>query len=223
MKKIIIAMMLLVCSSSLFAQNVDSYGIPTNSLNVEVADALVPTAFGGVAVGLGVAIGASIAAVISGGNATDIDGPQYKDITPFFSVGYEHHFPNTRWSLGPEVGYWHSGLASKESYQHFHFTTLNAAAKLYYKPAGICKLYGGLNLGVGVVLSSEQAVTPATKAAETPEGASGEPETKDGPSILPTIQFNPIGMRLGSEKIAFLAELGFGYKGILQLGMNVAL
>lgn len=222
MKKFIIVMVLLACSSSLFAQNVDSYGIPTNSLNVEVADGLVPTAVGGIAVGLGVAIGASIAAVISGGNAT-IDGPQYKDITPFFSAGWEHHFPNTRWSVGPEVGYWHAGLANKESYQHFHFTTLNAAAKLYYKPAGICKLYGGLNLGVGMVLNSEQAVTPATKASEPADGTSSEPETKDGPGIIPTIQFNPIGMRLGSEKVAFVAELGIGYKGILQLGMNIAL
>lgn len=222
MKKIIIAMMLLVCSSSLFAQNVDSYGIPTNSLNVEVADGLVPTAFAGVAVGLGVAIGASMAAVISGGNAT-IDGPQMKGFTPFFSAGWEHHFPNTRWSIGPEVGYWHAGLAGKDSYQHFHFTTLNAAAKLYYKPAGICKLYGGLNLGVGMILTGEQAVTPATKADEPTDGAPAEPETKDGPSILPTFQFNPIGMRLGSEKVAFLAELGIGYKGFLQLGINVAL
>lgn len=222
MKKFIIVMVLLACSSSLFAQNVDSYGIPTNSLNVEVADALVPTAVGGIAVGLGVAIGAGLAAAFSGGKAT-IEGPQYKGITPFVSAGWEHHFPNTRWSVGPEVGYWHAGLASKESYQHFNLVTLNAAGKIYYKPAGICKLYGGLNLGVGMVLNSEQAVTPATKAEEPTDSAPAEPETKDGPGILPTIQFNPIGMRLGSEKVAFVAELGIGYKGILQLGMNIAL
>lgn len=222
MKKFIIVMVLLACSSSLFAQNVDSYGIPTNSLNVEVADALVPTAVGGIAVGLGVAIGAGLAAAFSGGKAT-IEGPQYKGITPFVSAGWEHHFPNTRWSVGPEVGYWHAGLASKESYQHFNLVTLNAAGKIYYKPAGICKLYGGLNLGIGTVLSNETAVAPATKSSEPADGTSSEPETKDGPGIIPTIQFNPIGMRLGSEKVAFVAELGIGYKGILQLGINVAL
>ncbi len=222
MKKIIIAIVLLAFSSSLFAQNADSYGIPTNSLNVEVADALLPTVIGGVAVGLGVAIGASMAAIFSGGNAT-VDGPQIKGVTPFFSVGYEHHFPDTRWSVGPEAGYWHAGLSNKETYQHFHLVTLNAAGKIYYKPAGICKLYGGLNLGVGMVLSGEQSLTPATKGKAPEDGTSTEPETKDGPGVIPTFQFNPIGMRLGSEKVAFVAELGIGYKGILQLGMNVAL
>ena len=224
MKKFIIALMLLVCSSSLFAQSVDNYGIPTYSMNIQVADASVPTALGGVVLGLGYAIGASIAAVISGGNAT-IDGPQYKGITPFFSVGYDYHFPNTRWSLGPDVGYWHAGVVSSDSYQHFHLVTAAAAGKVFYKRAGICKLYGGLNLGVGTVFSTESTVAaPATKAEETDTvGSSEGSSSSDGPSFVPLVQLNPIGMRLGSEKAAFIAELGIGYKGILQLGVNFAL
>ena len=223
MKKIIVLLIgLMLCFATSNAQTVDSYGIPTHNLNVEVADALVPTAFGGVVVGLGVAIGASMAAVISGGNAT-IDGPQYKGITPFFSAGYEYHFPDTRWSVGPEVGYWHAGLVDEDSYQHFNLITLNADGKIYYKPAGICKLYGGLNLGIGTVLSNKQTITPVTKADEPTDDAPSEPATKDGPAIIPTFQINPIGMRLGSDKVAFLAELGIGYKGILQLGVTVGL
>lgn len=56
-----------------------------------------------------------------------------------------------------------------------HFTILNAAAKLYYKPAGICKLYGGQNLGIALILTGEKAVTSATKAEELKDGAPARP------------------------------------------------
>ena len=220
-------MMLLVCSSSLFAQNVDSYGIPVNSLNIQTADAMVPYVGSGIVLGLGTAIGvglgAAFVAVLTGGNAdVDYEAPKMAGWCPFVTLGYEHHFPNTRWSLGPEVGYWHTGTVSSDYYQHVNLVTLAAAGKLYYKPAGICKLYGGLNLGAGTLFSTSQTITPATKAEDT--GAAGDSSSSsDGPAILPLIQFNPIGMRLGSEKVAFLAELGIGYKGFLQLGINVAL
>ena len=65
MKKFIIALMLLVCSSSVFAQRVDSYGIPLQSLNLQVADALVPTVGISLGVGLGIALGAGMAAVLT--------------------------------------------------------------------------------------------------------------------------------------------------------------
>ena len=223
MKKLLLTIATMIfCCSNMFGQQVDKFGIPDNSLTLQAADAILPTAIAGIGVGIGVAIGASMAAVISGGHAT-IDGPQFKGITPFFSLGLEHHFPDTRWSVGPEVGYWYAGLVNKESYQHFNFVTLNAAGKLYYKPAGICKLYGGLNLGAGMVITSQTPVVAATKAEEPTGSEPAQPAAKDGPGIIPTIQFNPIGMRLGSENIAFVAELGFGYKGIIQLGLNMAL
>lgn len=197
MKKTILAFLLLPCSVAMQAQTVDSYGIPVHSLNVQASDALVPTVATSLVVVLGYALGAGIAAALTNGNAT-IDSPQLKGWTPLLSAGYEYHFPDTRWSLGPELGYWHYGLETSESYQHIHFLTLAANGKLYYKRAGICKLYGGLNLGVGLLAS-------------------------DGASPLPLVQINPIGMRLGSEKAAFVAELGIGYRGILQLGMNIGL
>ena len=226
--------MLLVCSSSLFAQGVDRYGIPVNSVNIQAADALVPYVGSGIVLGLGTAIGvgigATVAAVLTGGNADiDYETPKLANWCPFVTLGYEHHFPNTRWSLGPEVGYWHTGTVSSQSYQHVNLVTLAAAGKLYYKPAGICKLYGGLNLGAGTLFSTTETLTPATKAEASGDDEPGpvispdNSSSSDGPAILPVIQFNPIGMRLGSEKAAFIAELGFGYKGILNLGVNFAL
>ena len=41
--------------------------------------------------------------------------------------------------------------------------------------------------------------------------------------IGPYYQINPIGMRLGSERLAFVAEFGIGFKGIVQLGVNVGI
>ncbi|MBR5034829.1 MAG: hypothetical protein IKX71_05940 [Bacteroidales bacterium] len=228
MKKLITALMLLVCSSSLFAQDVDVYGLPINSLNVQVSDAMVPTALCGVGVGLGLAIGAGFAAVLTGGNAT-IESPEFKGWTPYMSVGYDYHFADTRWTVGPEVGYWHYGLQSSDSYQHIHFPTLTAAGKFYYKPAGKCKLYGGLNLGVGTVFTTTvNRPAPVTKAddgdaGDTVGATEDSSSSSDDPSIFPVVQLTPIGMRLGSEKVAFTAELGVGYKGFLQLGVNVAL
>jgi hypothetical protein len=228
MKKFIVALMLLVCSSSLFAQNVDVYGLPVNSLNVQVSDAYVPTAFTAVGVGLGVAIGAGLVAVFSGGNAS-VESPEFKGWIPYISAGYDHHFANTRWTVGPEIGYWHYGLVSSDSYQHIHFPTLTAAGKFYYKPAGICKLYGGLNLGVGSVFTTTvNRPAPVTKAddgdaGDTVGATEDSSSSSDDPSIFPVVQLTPIGMRLGSEKVAFTAELGVGYKGFLQLGLNVAL
>ena len=227
MKKLIVALMLLVCSSSLFAQNVDGYGIPVSSLNVQMVDAMVPTALCGVGVGLGLAIGAGFVAVLTGGNAT-IESPDFTGWTPYMSVGYDHHFAGTRWTVGPEVGYWHYGLRSSDSYEHIHFPTLAAAGKFYYKPAGKCKLYGGMNLGLGSVFTTTVSrPAPVTKADGGDDvatvGASNESDSSSDPSIFPVIQLTPIGMRLGSEKVAFTAELGVGYKGFLQMGVNVAL
>ncbi|MBO4558228.1 MAG: hypothetical protein J5693_06440 [Bacteroidales bacterium] len=227
MKKFFVVLMLLVCSSSLFAQDVDKYGIPIDSFNVQVADAYVPTAFTGVGTALGLAIGVGLAAILTGGNV-DVEAPQFKGWIPYISVGYDHHFADTRWTLGPELGYWHYGLVSDDSYEHIHFPTLVAAGKFFYKPAGICKLYGGVNLGVGSVLTNTVKYgTPKTKASDEGDtvGSSEGSDTSSSssPSIFPVVQLTPIGMRLGSEKVAFTAELGVGYKGFLQLGVNLAL
>ena len=227
MKKLIVLIVLLACSSSLFAQEVDSYGIPVNSINVEVSDALVPTVISALGVGIGTALGAAFAAVISGGNAT-IDAPQFRGWIPFISAQYEYHFPDTRWSVGPELSYWHYGLENNTSYMHLHLPALTAAGKFYYKPEGICKLYGGLSLGAEVFFSTTvKKSVPETKAegSDTPDAPvdSGENNPSGNASFLPAFQITPIGMRLGGDKAAFVAELGVGYKGFLSLGANIAL
>ena len=198
MKRILtcIILSLITCFYS-YAQVCDNANIPTHSLNVQVADGLVPDTFAAVVVSMGVAFAAPWVAV-AGGDANDIT-LNLEGLTPFVSADYDYHFPDTRWSVGGELGAWHCALTSDESKQHFHFGTATASGKFFYKPYGVCKLYGGANLGVGVLFNSEEA------------------------SPLPIVQLTPIGMRLGNEAIAFMAEMGVGYKGFLQIGVNVGL
>ena len=83
-----------------------------------------------------------------------------------------------------------------------------------------------MNLGVGTVFTttvSRPAVS--TKAVEEDPGdtVGSSNDDSSNPEIFPVIQLTPIGMRLGGEKVAFTAELGVGYKGFCQVGLNIAL
>lgn len=191
MKRFIIFLAALMLSSAAFGQKVDGYGIPANNINVQVSDALGE----GVISAFAVAIAASASAIFKQDPNTEMVG-----WIPFVSTGYEYHFADTRWNVGGEAGYWHIGARTKDSgvVLHNHIAAIAATGKIFYKPGGICKLYGGVNLGLGIVRSTEV-------------------------QFFPAFQVNPIGMRLGSEKIAFLLELGIGYRGIVQAGVTLGL
>lgn len=197
MKKFILTLVIMLFSFVSFGQTFDIYGIPTHSLSVQVADGLVPDSFAAIVVTMGYAFAAPLIAV-AGGDTNDIT-LDLGGLMPFVSAAYDYHFPGTRWNVGGELGYWHCSLTSDESKQHFHFNTATATGKFFYKPEGCCKLYGGANLGVGTIFNGEEI------------------------SPIPIVQLTPIGMRLGNEAVAFTAELGAGYKGFLQIGLNVGL
>ena len=229
MKKVIVAILLFACCSSLSAQSVDEYGLPVNSLYFQTsdgigevfADALI-SSFGPLAEAVSRAFIASLFNTDPGETTKWEHGTP----TPYLTVAYEHHFPGSRWNLGGEVGYWHCSAKTLNNdpviVTHTNFGSLAATAKLFYKPSGICKLYGGLNLGVATFVTSMDSL-PATKSSDSGDDiANGDSSAGEAP-VLPAIQFNPIGMRLGGERVAFVAELGIGYKGILQLGLNVGL
>jgi hypothetical protein len=193
MRRFLLALVVLCLSTAVFGQKVDKYGIPNNSLTVQVSDSFVESV-AGVLVG---ALVLGIEAVASHGEKVD----QIAGWIPYITASYDYHFADTRFTVGPEIGYWHIGLKSDDGrYQHFNMFTGTMNGKIYYKPAGICKLYGGLNAGLAAL-----AVT------------GGEV------SFFPAVQLNPIGMQLGKGRVAFVAELGLGYRGILQLGANIAL
>ena len=192
MKKIIIIIFAAFFCLTAKGQTYDIHGIPTHSLELSVADG-TGEAFIGIFVE---AITAVTKALFDQESESKLVG-----LTPYISTSYTYHFPGTRFSVGPEVGYWHMGImdVTNATTYHLHTTTLAASGKVFYKPDGVCKLYGNVCAGAGVFISQSEA------------------------SLFPAIQLNPIGMRLGNESVAFVAELGAGYKGILQLGINVGL
>lgn len=197
MKKILVILGIVLCSLSVSAQSVDGYGIPSNSLNVEISDGIGE---GFVAVFAEIT-GAVISAMFGQTSSTELVG-----WIPYVSVGYDYHFADTRWSVGGDIGYWHIGMHNKNDGTTIDYNvgTIAATGKFWYKPNGCCKLYGGLAGGVGI---------------NGNRGGSEESPVQ----FFPAFQLNPIGMRLGNERVAFLAELGIGYKGILQLGINIGL
>jgi len=203
MKKIIVLFLSLLSVFAAKGQTVDKYGIPVHSLDVQLSDG-----FGEGAVAMIVEVTAiSIKALFNQEGNDAIVG-----WIPYLTTAYNYHFPDSRWSLGAELGYWH--LAVKEggdelvTTRHGNVGTVALGGKCFYKPKGVCKLFGALNLGLGMY----------GVMIDSPEGRSFEE-----PQYFPAFQLNPIGIRLGGERIAFVAELGFGYRGILQLGVNVGL
>ncbi|MBR5735375.1 MAG: hypothetical protein IKX60_01075 [Bacteroidales bacterium] len=192
MKKIAVVVATLMLSSAAFGQKADGYGIPTNSINIQASDGLGETFMAG----LVMAFAQTARAIFKQDPNEETTGWM-----PYLTAGYDYHFADTRWAIGGEAGYWNIGVRNKETgvTSYSHVATLAAASKIFYKPGGSFKLYGGINLGVGV--------------------ASGNGDN----SFFPAFQINPIGMRLGSERIAFVLELGVGYRGLIQAGINVGL
>ena len=192
MKKIAVVVAALMLSSAAFGQKADGYGIPTNSINIQASDGLGETFMAG----LVMAFAQTARAIFKQDPNEETTGWM-----PFLTAGYDYHFADTRWTVGGEAGYWNIGVRNKETgvTSYSHVATLAAASQIFYKPGGSFKLYGRINLGVGV--------------------ASGNGDN----SFFPAFQINPIGMRLGSERIAFVLELGVGYRGLIQAGINVGL
>ena len=208
MKKFILALMLMFSCSTMFGQLFDYHGIPTHSLNVQVSDGIGEIFLDAFVTVLGAAAEAIVVGTVEGMIGTESGEPvtQWDGgfPTPYMTLGYDYHFPGTRWNVGGELGYWQCTSRSVNRdpviTRRMNFASAAATGKFFYKPDGVCKLYGGLNAGI-LVLGTD----------------SGEP------GFIPAVQVNPIGMRLGNENVAFIAELGAGYRGILQLGVNVSL
>ena len=208
MKKfIIILLTVLLGYTTSYAQLFDRYDIPTHSMTVQVSDGMGEIFLDAFVIILGAATEAIVVGTVDAvtgsddGTVTQWDGGCP---TPYMTLDYDYHFPGTRWNVGGELGYWQctSRSVNKDPVitRKMNFGSICATGKFFYKPEGICKLYGGVNAGVLIL------------------GADGS----DG-GIVPAIQINPIGLRLGNEVIAFVAELGAGYKGIFQLGVNIGL
>lgn len=113
-----------------------------------------------------------------------------------FSAGYRRLTDNSRWALGGDFSY----IAVNEKYQNgsridYSFFSIVPTAEFYYLKSGLCRLYS--TAGVGAMIS-------------------------DDGSVGATFQVNPIALRIGRNKFAGFVELGFGYKGIANVGFEMA-
>lgn len=113
-----------------------------------------------------------------------------------FSAGYRRLTNNSRWALGVDVSY----TAVREKFTSgvkldFSFMSVVPTAEFYYLKSGLCRLYG--TAGVGAMISNEKSVGLA-------------------------FQVSPIALRVGRDKFAGFVELGAGYKGIANVGFEVA-
>lgn len=199
MKKIFAIIVTMIMWLTVNAQTIDVHGIPTHSITAQVADGSVESM-------VGVLVGVFAFTIDALANQDEDEHNVKSDIygwTPYMNVGYDYHFPDTRWNVGADLGYWQMGYKFSNGNKTMgRIFNVAATGKYFYKPDGICKLYGGLNLGAGLFAQTN---------------------TDSSPQVIPVIQANVIGMRLGNERIAFVSELGVGYRGVLQLGMQVSL
>jgi hypothetical protein len=89
------------------------------------------------------------------------------------------------------------------------FYTLAAEVELRYVNKGIIQVYSGVGLGF-------------TFGQETLSATAAHPTESSGNLYRPAFQLNVAGIRIGN-KIAGFAEFGYGYKGIVNLGLSVQL
>ena len=149
-----------------------------------------------------------LSTVLTGGYLVQPD--TYHALTPF--VGYRHWFTN-RFGLGGTFAF---DVNSVKLYngdsEHYQMQKVNryyltfAVEPIFnyvYKPAW--QLYGSLGLGTTIVTFANATFNDGTNAKLS--------------LAYVNAHFTPIGVRFGKEFGGFV-ELGYGYKGILNAGVN---
>jgi hypothetical protein len=134
------------------------------------------------------------------------DAPAFSGV-PFLTY---HYSANDRFGFGGAIGYYSASGSLVESggdvvVGEFREKSYIGAVELDYhwimRPG--LQLYSGAGFGVKV------------RSGTYVDGAATDTETK----AMPAFHLNAIGLRVG-QKVAFFAELGIGYKGILAIGLN---
>lgn len=185
----------------------DGYALPIGCV---MAEAL--------ANGIAVAIAAPFIAMF-GGELDDIDiSPKDFKTYGIADIGYRYVLPRDRFSVGFNVSYsllqrkWDEktdngdGTETVALYKtdgHLLFVTTGATC--YYKRRGWCKLYGALDLGI-IYSPKLNEVLPIY-------------DHKIGFAVNVT----PIGVQMGSDRVAGFIEMNWGYKGFASAGIRISM
>lgn len=135
-----------------------------------------------------------------------LDPIPMRDFSNSFNLSLRYQ--RTQWiSLGLAMGFTNNTTyrtdywGSKSFYKHSSFIS-TFEAKFIYIDRSFVQLYGLTGFGVLLVKTTDQRFPHDTKMYG-----------------WPTPQLTPIAIRVG-KKIAGFAEMGFGYKGIINLGVS---
>ncbi|MGN6566725.1 MAG: hypothetical protein ACTHJ0_02170 [Flavipsychrobacter sp.] len=160
------------------------------------------------------------ATMISNGGAEDfLTGNEFHSTSIYLSyfLTLKHHFPNNM-ALSLTAGFFSdkgdfSYREESESYRVGPYTRrsyiISPEFEVPYYTAHIICLYSIVGLGIRSSYADIQDIShPSFSGGDHPV-----PHT-----ITPALQYTPIGVRVGNRFGGF-AELGWGYKGIINLGL----
>lgn len=149
------------------------------------------------------------------GSATTVKGYGVYGLGYRYSVG--------RVGLGADISYigYRNDVRLKagnpidfKMYENYFFVL--PSVDLTYIQRGVFRFYGGISVGTALGLSSEKSQTDDGKNYLS----SASPKNT---SVNLAFQVNPIGLRIGNDKIGGFLEAGFGMKGLLNLGVSLKL
>ncbi|MEG1645464.1 MAG: hypothetical protein RR279_06425 [Alistipes sp.] len=113
--------------------------------------------------------------------------------TGSLSVGYRRFTRNASWAFGADLSFTRITEKNLLGDLKYDLFTVVPTAEFYYLKSGIVRLYG--TAGVGAVICDQEADF--------------------------AFQVNPIAIRVGTNRIAGFLEAGVGYKGVVNLGLEV--
>ena len=151
---------------------------------------------------------------------TNIFSTHYKtssNVYGAFGLGYRYNI--NRFKVGGDVSYiaYRSNVAMKKGGEADYKTSDNnfivlPSAEFVYFKRGILELYGGAGVGAFVSLSKSSPITP--------EGKKYLNNNLNDKSVNLAYQINPIAIRLGTGTVGGFLELGYGMKGLVNLGVS---
>lgn len=143
------------------------------------------------------------------------------DQKTYGSYGIGYRYMHNRFGLGADISYiglrndvkLASGNPTDFRVNKNYFIVLPSADFTYIK-SGIFKLYGGVGLGAMVGLKNQKSLTT--------DGADYLKNTKlDKTDAFLAYQINPLGIRLGNDRIGAFLEAGYGIKGVVNVGLSL--
>jgi len=153
---------------------------------------------------------ASVTSDIIISSATDIDEADVTSSGVLY-VEYSHYWTN-HWRLVVNANYISvkSKLVQKADGQlygnsHDHYYSLMAGVNYHWIGDAFVELYSGLQIG-GSIVNTDQTYVSGDAASDS--------------FLFPAFQVTALGVRIG-KKLGGFAELGFGNKGILNVGIDL--